>query len=385
MSGQGASPAPTASSPPRKLWIDGFQRRHPVLGFPIAVIYKFFDDSGPYLAALMTYYGLVSLFPLLLLLSTVLSIVLRNNPGLQQQIVDSAAGQFPVVGKQLQDPQQLSGGTLGVLAGLIFATYGGLGIGQALQYAMNTAWAVPRNERPNPLLARVRSLLLIIGAALVLVIATALSGMAGQFDGNLGSFLAYLIPVAILLADVLVFIPIFRHGTSRYLEVKQVLPGAVLAAICWALLQTYGFRYISHVIDRANQTGASGTNLIFATVFGLLAFIYLASIITVISAEVNVVLQKKLYPRALLTPFTDNVELTEGDRRTYTAIAQAHRHKGFERIEVSFAKPAWNPPANADTSSQRSDAVGAQGDRVESDPHDELTEPFQRRFPHDRP
>ncbi len=372
MSEQGATPVETGS-PPRKLWIDGFQRRHPVLGFPIAVIYKFVDDSGAYLAALMTYYGLVSLFPLLLLLSTVLSVVLRNNPGLQQQIVDSAAGQFPVVGKQLQDPKQLSGGTLGVLAGLAFATYGGLGIGQALQYAMNTVWAVPRNERPNPLLARVRSLLLISGAVLVLLTATAASGIADQFHGNLGRLMAYLIPVAIVVADVLIFIPIFRHGTSRYLEIRQVLPGAVLAAACWALLQTYGFRYISHVINRANAADASGTNLIFATVLGLLAFIYLASIITVICAEVNVVLDKKLYPRALLTPFTDNVDLTAGDRRTYTAIAQAHRHKGFERIEVSFNRPTAPVPEQSEEASPA------------TDPHDETTQPFPRRFPHDRP
>ncbi len=379
MSRQGATPAKIDSSPPRQLWIDAFQRRHPVLGFPIAVVYKFVDDSGAYLAALMTYYGLVSLFPLLLLLSTVLSFVLRNNPGLQQQIVDSAAGQFPVVGKQLQDPKQLSGGTLGVLAGVAFATYGGLGIGQALQYAMNTVWAVPRNERPNPLLARLRSLLLIAGAALVLLTATAASGIADQFHGNLGRVMAYLIPVAILIADVLIFIPIFRHGTSRSLEVKQVLPGAVLAAASWTLLQTYGFRYISHVIDRANAAGASGTNLIFATVLGLLAFIYLASMITVLCAEVNVVFDKKLYPRALLTPFTDNVELTAGDRRTYTAIAQAHRHKGFERIEVSFNKPYVRVSDDADSTGLCADTGPT------PDPHDEPTEPLPRRFPHDRP
>lgn len=380
MSGQGSTPAPVAA-PPRKLWIDGFQRRHPVLGFPIAVIYKFVDDSGAYLAALMTYYGFVSLFPLLLLLSTVLSVVLRNNPGLQQQIVDSALGQFPVVGDQVQNPKKLSGGPVGVFAGLVFATYGGLGIGQALQYAMNTAWAVPRNERPNPLSARVRSLLLIICASLVLLTTTAVSGVANQFDGDLGRILGYLIPAVVIVADVLIFIPIFRHGASRYLAIRQVVPGAILAAILWMLLQTYGFRYVSHVIARASETGASGTNLIFATVLGLLAFIYLASITTVICAEVNVVFDKKLFPRALLTPFTDNVDLTEGDRRTYTAIAQAHRHKGFERIEVSFAKPAWNRPATTRTD----DAPTVQDGHVEPDPHDEPTAPFPKRFPHDRP
>lgn len=328
---------PVTKSPSKNLLrIDAFQRKHRVLGFPIAVIYKFFDDSGAYLAALMTYYGFVSLFPLLLLLSTLLSFVLRNNPGLQQHIVDSAVGQFPLVGDQLKDPKRLSGGVGGVVAGIAFATYGGLGVGQAVQYAMNTAWAVPRNERPNPIFARFRSLLLIGCAALVLLTTTVVSALGGLFSGGAAQIMLWAIPIVTLVVNTLIFIGIYRHGSSRKLSPLQVLPGSILAALGWSLLQTYGFRYVAHVVRRASATNASGTNFIFATVLGLLAFIYLASLITVLCVQINVVLDKKLYPRALLTPFTDNVVLTGGDRRTYTAIAKAHQHKGFERIDVSF-------------------------------------------------
>lgn len=333
---------PSKPASRRTLAIDDYQREHRVLGFPIAVIYKFFDDSGAYLAALMTYYAFVSLFPLLLLLSTVLSILLRNNPDLQRHIVESAASQFPVVGQQLKNPKSLSGGVSGVLAGVAFATYGGLGVGQAVQYAMNTAWAVPRNSRPNPIFARFRSLLLVGCAALVLLTTTVVSALGGFLPGDTAQVMAWFIPVVIVVVNALIFIGIYRHGSSRKLSPLQVLPGSILAALAWALLQTYGFKYVAHVIRRAGATDASGTNLIFATVLGLLAFIYLASIITVFCVEVNVVLDKKLYPRALLTPFTDNVVLTSGDRRTYTAIAQANRHKGFERIDVSFDE---RPPA----------------------------------------
>ena len=83
--------------------LDGYQRRHRWVGFPLAVIYKFADDQGPYLAALITYYGFLSLFPLLLLLVTVLGFVLQNDPGLQEQLLDSALAQFPVIGGQLRD------------------------------------------------------------------------------------------------------------------------------------------------------------------------------------------------------------------------------------------------------------------------------------------
>ncbi|MGW1590183.1 hypothetical protein [Streptomyces sp. NPDC002386] len=63
--------------------LDRYQRRHRWAGVPLAVVYKFFDDQATYLAALLTYYGFVSLFPLLLLLVAILSGALHGNPRLQ--------------------------------------------------------------------------------------------------------------------------------------------------------------------------------------------------------------------------------------------------------------------------------------------------------------
>src|ERR1700709_1777820 len=92
--------------------LDGYQRRHPRAGLPLAVVYKFADDQGNYLAALITYYALLSLFPLLLLPSTVLNYTLDGNPGLRNKLLNSALGQFPVVGAQLADPKNVSGSGL---------------------------------------------------------------------------------------------------------------------------------------------------------------------------------------------------------------------------------------------------------------------------------
>src|SRR5579875_206352 len=68
---------------------DRLQRRHRWAGLPLAVLYKFVDDQGSYLAALLTYYGFLSLFPLLLLAVTVLGFVLHGNPHLQHQLLNS--------------------------------------------------------------------------------------------------------------------------------------------------------------------------------------------------------------------------------------------------------------------------------------------------------
>ena len=111
--------------------LDGVQRRRPAVGFPLAVLYKYFDDQGGYLAALIAYYAFVSLFPLLLLLSTVLGLVLVGHPGLQEQVLHSALSQFPVIGDQLGQPHRLGGGVGGLVIGGVGALYGGLGVAQA--------------------------------------------------------------------------------------------------------------------------------------------------------------------------------------------------------------------------------------------------------------
>ena len=72
-----------------------------------------------------------------------------------------------------------------------------------------------------------------------------------------------------------------------------------------------------------------------------------ATVMAMLGLEVNVVLAKRLYPRALLTPFTDAVQLTEADRRVYREYAQAQRHKGFEQVRVSFGDdPDVSPPGD---------------------------------------
>ena len=198
--------------------LDRFQRRHHWAAFPLAVAYKFYDDYGGYLAALIAYYAFVSLFPLLLLLSTVLGFFLANDPGLQRQVLDSALSQFPVVGQQLSDPRHIGGGALGLVIGILGSLYGGLGAAQALQYAMNTAWSVPRNERPNPFQARVRSLLMVATGGLVLLATTALSALGGGGGGSLGILLRVVVLAASVVLNAAAFVLMFRSpppGTSR--------------------------------------------------------------------------------------------------------------------------------------------------------------------------
>lgn len=308
-------------------WLDKLQQRSPAAGFAIAVIYKYIDDQAGYLAALLAYYAFISLFPLLLLLTTVLGVVLAGRPEWREDIYDSALAQFPLIGDQLSEPSRLSGGTAGVVIGIVVALYGGLNVGQALQNAMETIWAVPKNLRPDPLRSRLRSLVLLLVMGSALVATTGLVAL-GQFLGALGAVGVVIVGLAV---NTTVCVVAFRVTTTRPLTVKEVLPGALSAAVFWQLLQWFGASYVQHVV-----ASASVTNSVFAVVLGLIAFLYLVSTVLLICAEVNVVRVDKLHPRALLTPFTDDVELTEADRKMYEGQAKAQQAKGFQRVEVSF-------------------------------------------------
>ena len=303
------------------------------MGFAIAVIYKYVDDQGSYLAALITYYAFLSLFPLLLLLTTTLGVVLAGHPDLQRQVLSSTLSQFPVIGDQLQEPHRLSGGVGGVMVGIAVAFYGGLGIGQAIQNAMDSVWAVPRNVRPDPLRSRLRSLVMLVvlgSAAIASTVVSSIGHVAASF-GPISKVGLVLLAVAINGAICMV---LFKVTTARELRWRDVLLGALIAAVVWQLLQWFGAGYVSHTVKTA-----SATNSVFALVLGLLAFLYLVSTSLVMCAEVNVVRVKRLYPRSLLTPFTDNVELTRADRQTYTGRAKAERAKGFQHVRVTFDEP----------------------------------------------
>ena len=311
-------------------WLDRLQRRNRTVGVIVAVIYKYNDDQGGYLAALVTYYGLVSLFPLLLLLTTGLGVVLAGRPDLQAQVLHSTLSQFPVIGSQLHHPEGLSGGIVGVVIGLLGALYGGLGVGQAVQNAMDSIWAVPKHNRPDPIRSRLRSLLLLLVLGSAAVAATVLAAV-GQATSALGVFGKIGLALVAVAINAFVCLVAFRVTTARALTYRQVLPGAVGAAFIWQMLQWFGAGYVGHIVKRA-----SATNSVFALVLGALAFLFLTSMALVVCAEINVVLVERLYPRALLGAFTEDAHLTAADRRTYTKKVKAERVKAFERVSVRF-------------------------------------------------
>jgi YihY family inner membrane protein len=304
------------------------------MGFPLAVAFKFVEDQGPYLAALITYYGFLSLFPLLLLLTSVLGFVLDGHPDLQHRILDSTLSQFPVIGDELADPKGLQGSIGAIIVGGLVALYGALGVAQAIQNTMNVTWSVPRNRRPNPIRARLRSLRLIALVGITVIATTILSGAgsnARAFGAEVGGWRPVAVIVLSLVVNAAMFVVTFRIFRPDGVRRRDVILGAIVAAIIWQLLQFFGAVFVGNVVKNSGATYGA-----FALVLGLFAWIYLAAVGVVIGSEINVVRTKRLYPRALLTPFTDNVDLTDADRRAYLDAVNAQQFKGFQSVTVHY-------------------------------------------------
>jgi membrane protein len=325
--------------------LDSFQRRHTWLGFPLAVVYKFIDDQGGYLASLITYYGFLSLFPLLLLLVSVLGYTLEGDPALQHALLGSALQQFPIIGPQLQqNVSSIHGSRPGVILGILGAVYGGLGVSVAIQNAFDRVWAVPRYARPNLVVSRLRGLVLFVLFGAVILMTTALSTVGPVADGlgyGLGTGARIAAPAVAVALNVAVFVIGFRVLTVRDVGLADLMPGAIGAAVTVEVLQTVGALFLSREL-----TGASQVYGVFGLVFGLLAWLYLQAVIVVFCAEINTVRARRLWPRNLFTPFIEDVTLTPADRASYRSYANTERYQPSQEMHPTFddqSTPPYKP------------------------------------------
>jgi YihY family inner membrane protein len=312
-------------------WVDDAQARFPVTSFPVAVVKKFGDDDAGKLAALVAYYGFFSIFPLMLALTTILGFVLGNNEQLRDSIRDSALQQFPVIGGQLKQ-ESLDGSWFALTIGLLGALWAGLGVVNAAQSAMNAVWDVPKVDRPNIVKRTLRGLLMLVVAAALLVLSGFLSGV-GQAGTGVSSAQAASI-LASVIVNLVLFASAFRILTEADVSWRDVAPGAALAALAWTLLLLIGQWFV-----RTRIQGAEDTYGTFAVVIGLLSWLYLASQITLFTAEVNVVLKKGLWPRSIT-----HLRLREADERSFAEQAKEQERTPRQDITVGYDRPARGGP-----------------------------------------
>ena len=306
---------------------DRFQQRHRWLGFPLAVAQKYAEDQGGYHAATITYYGFFAIFPLLLVLTTVLGFVLQSHPHLEQRIVDSALGQFPVIGPQLSHGS-LHGSALALVLGLAAALWAGMGVFLASQNPMNHLWGVPFKRRPDLLHARGRALLLLLllgGGALAATILAALATVGARFglSWKIGSLaLSTVLNIGLFWLG-------FRLLTAREVSWRHLRGGAIAAGVFYELLQTLGGYYVGHTLKHASNV--YGT---FGLVIGLLSWIYLSAHITLLAAEGNVVATRRLWPRSFSLMMEQPP--TQADKRALTQRGKVEERRQDETVSIDF-------------------------------------------------
>ena len=301
--------------------IDLLQQSHPVTSVLFGVVKKYGDDGGNHLAALITYYGFLSLFPLLIVATASIQLIAQENEQIRSTLLNSITSYFPAIGQNLATSLQAPSKTgLAMAVGLLLALYGAKGVADALQNAIHTVWGTPRRKRAGFPLSMAKSLSIIFGGGAGLLVSAVLTGYATGSDFSF--FTKVFIGTMGFLTLFSVFWGVFTFGSSARRRPIANIPGALISALGLLFLQSIGSYLIQNQLSRH-----SGLNAQFGVVLVLLFWIYLQAQVVLYALEYNTVRAHKLYPRAI---DTDNP--TEADERAYELYAARDNYQNPEDI-----------------------------------------------------
>jgi uncharacterized BrkB/YihY/UPF0761 family membrane protein len=308
--------------------VDRWQRRTPWAGVPYAVMKKFGDDNANLVVVALAWYGFTAIFPLLLVMMTVLGRIGAKSLGTG---ILNTLHQFPVIGQQFNpaDPAALHSSTLGLVIGLIGLVYGAQGVTQTAQTAMATVWHIPQTQRTGflPRLGRSLAGLVTIGGAFLVNAGLGTYATAAKT----GLLIEILVLIGLLVINVGLYFATFTVLTAKVIGPRGLLPGAVLGAIAFTVLLTLGTGLMTHQLKNAQATYGA-----FGLVIGIVTLLLLLAKLSMYAAELNPVLSRRLYPRAL--PMIE--EPTDADRQVLAALAYAEQRRDDEVIGVGFGEDA---------------------------------------------
>ncbi len=307
-------------------WMDGLQQSSRFLGFVFGVIKKFGDDQGGSLAALITFFGFTSMFPLLLLAVTLLGAIVGSSSSITERVVNSALAQFPILGSELANNIHAlhRNSAISLVIGVVGLLLGSQGASQSSQYAMAQVWNIPVTQRPNYLsrLARTAALILVLG--LFFVLGATLSAFSSFTSQN------YVLRAIALIFSVVVnlalYLIAFRLLTPKQIETRHLAIGAIVGGVAWTILQLVGGYLVSHQLRHASQVYG-----FFAVVLGILSWIYLGARVLIYTAEINVVITRRLWPRSISGP-----PWTRADMNVFRALSEQQDRAKNEHIRVDF-------------------------------------------------
>jgi uncharacterized BrkB/YihY/UPF0761 family membrane protein len=308
--------------------VDEMQRSHRVPAVAYGVVKKFGDDNANQFVVGLGWYGFVGIYPLLLVVMTVFGFI--GAASLGHHLV-STLHEFPVVGSQFnpeRESSDLRGSTLGLVIGLVGMLYGAQGVTQTAQQAMMRVWNIPQVDAPGflPRMGRSIIALVVIGGTFVLNAATATFATSSGVD--------YLVRVPVLLGmavmNIALYLLAFRVLTPAPVVTRTLVLGAAVAAIGFTFLITLGSGLVQHQIKNSSATYGQ-----FGIVIGLVGFLFLLAKISLYGAELNPVLARRLWPRALQTS-----NPTEADNQVLHDIVHENLRRRDQRVGVGFGDHA---------------------------------------------
>ncbi|GAC1391847.1 MAG: hypothetical protein NVSMB46_05870 [Candidatus Saccharimonadales bacterium] len=308
--------------------IDSYQRTHAFLGFPYAVIKKYSDDEGGYQTALVTYYGFLSLFPLLLVVGSLLQLIVNYYPNISDQVKLGITKYFPILGTQLESNihSPHKSGIILVIA-LLFTLYGAKGGADAFQHVVYHVWNIVKKDRAGFPTNLLHSISIMGIGGLGFLISVALSAYFSAVGHLLLIHIMSIILSTLLLGAVFVIVFTLILPKVAWND-SSIITSAICAAIGIQILQYFGGILLSHQLKNLNNL--YGT---FAIVLGLIYWIYLQLQVVIYSIEVGIVHKKHLWPRAINQEF-----LTPADKQAYALQAQKENIVSPEHVKVKFDK-----------------------------------------------
>jgi membrane protein len=301
--------------------LDRLQRRWTALGFTHAVLRKYVDDDGGHAAALITYYGFLSVFPAALLAQTAVAWALQQYPELRHRVITAMVP--PSLQATVDDAvTALPTARAALVVGLVGLVLTGAGVVRAAGCTLNHVAAVPYRLRAGTAWRMVR-----VTAALVVVLGgTVTTGFlvaaATAYPGL--SWTSRLLAVAGELAtSCAVLLLVARLLLERPAPLRALWPAAVPGAVAVTVMLELGAAILPGLVRRAGPVYGA-----FATVAGMFTLLYALSIALVVAAEAAAVHHARLWPRAL-----DPGRPTDADRHALTLLAREQERMPGQRIE----------------------------------------------------
>ena len=263
------------------------RERSPVIDIAVETLDGWRRHLSSRNASVLAFWSFLSIFPALLAATTILGFVLQNNEQLQQDIVDGAMAEIPVLGDRLaEDPTSLSGNIWALVIGLGGALWSATRAFVGLQSSLDDIWEIHIDERSKLPVQRGKALagiVLLGGAQVVSITLTALVNRAGLPDAG-----RVLLTVGAVAINIAVIAVLYRLMTSASPTWRDVAPGAVIAGIAYSLLQYAGTWIVESISDNAGET--YGT---FAIVLGIVTWLGFVAIATIMSAELNAAIVRR--------------------------------------------------------------------------------------------